>query len=231
MTTTAPAPHRHRDRIVRGRTEVALLAGGALLLLLDSLPVHEHSITGWERDVFRLVNDHTVLPFLLVWPFMQLGNFLAVPVAALAAALTRRWRLAAGMLVGGVATYFLAKVVKGIVVRGRPDSLLADVHIRGAASHGRGFVSGHAAVVTLLAALAWPYLGRRGRVAVAAAAGLVLLARMYVGAHLPLDVVGGAALGLALAGAVRLVLGRPAQAPSGRGGATAVSRGPRHRSG
>jgi membrane-associated phospholipid phosphatase len=38
----------------------------------------------------------------------------------------------------------------------------------------------------------------------------VCLARLYVGAHLPLDVVGGAALGLAVAGLVRLVLGRPA---------------------
>jgi undecaprenyl-diphosphatase len=37
----------------------------------------------------------------------------------------------------------------------------------------------------------------------------VCLARVHVGAHLPLDVVGGAALGLAVAGAVRLALGHP----------------------
>jgi undecaprenyl-diphosphatase len=34
-----------------------------------------------------------------------------------------------------------------------------------------------------------------------------VLARMYVGAHLPLDMVGGAALGLATGAAVRLALG------------------------
>ena len=115
------------------------------------------------------------------------------------------------MLAGGLATYYLAKVVKGIVERGRPSSVLTDVHIRGAASSGRGYVSGHAAVVTLLVVLAWPYLGRRGRIAAVAAAVFVCLARVYVGAHLPLDVVGGAALGLAVAGAVNLAFGRPAR--------------------
>jgi membrane-associated phospholipid phosphatase len=44
----------------------------------------------------------------------------------------------------------------------------------------------------------------------AALALTVCLARVHVGAHLPLDVVGGAGLGLAIAGGVRLLLGRPA---------------------
>jgi membrane-associated phospholipid phosphatase len=38
----------------------------------------------------------------------------------------------------------------------------------------------------------------------------VCVARVYVGAHLPLDVVGGAALGLAAGTGVRLLFGRPA---------------------
>ena len=94
-------------------------------------------------------------------------------------------------------------------MRGRPADLVDDVRIRGAAALGRGYVSGHAAVVTLLVVLAWPYLGRRGRIAAVAVAAFVCLARVYVGAHLPLDIIGGAALGLAVAGAVRLAVGRP----------------------
>jgi membrane-associated phospholipid phosphatase len=163
-----------------------------------------------EAAVFRVVNGTTVLPFVLVWPVMQLGNVLVVPASVLVAAAFRRWRLAVELLIAGTATYLAAKVVKGIWPRGRPDGLLADVVIRGAEAHGRGFVSGHAATLTALAAVAWPWLGRRGRIAVTVLVIVVCLARVYVGAHLPLDVVGGAALGLAVAGVVRLLFGRPA---------------------
>jgi membrane-associated phospholipid phosphatase len=156
-----------------------------------------------------VLNSVTVLPFVLVWPFMQLGNVVVVPVSAAVAAAFRRWRLAAGLLLAGAGVYLLAKVVKDIVVRGRPDRLLDEVVIRGAAALGRGYVSGHAAVVTSLLVVAWPWLNRPARVACAVLVAVVCLSRVYVGAHLPLDVVGGAALGLAVAGVVRLLIGRP----------------------
>jgi membrane-associated phospholipid phosphatase len=202
---TALVPGR---RIRHRRPGPALVAGGAVVLVLAALPVDADRVSAAEAAVFRVLNGVDVLPFALVWPVMQLGNLLVVPAATLLAAALRRWWLAAGLLVGGAATYLLAKVVKGIVVRGRPDDLLADVVIRGAEAHGRGFVSGHAAVVAVLVAVAWPRLGRRGRVACAALATAVCLSRVHVGAHLPLDVVGGAGLGLAVAGVVRLLLGR-----------------------
>ena len=202
---------RTRPRpVLRGWPDVALVAGGAALLLVAALPVDPDHVPDAEATVFRVVNGTTVLPFVLVWPVMQLGNVLVVPASVLVAAALRRWRLAVELLIAGTATYLAAKVVKGIWPRGRPDGLLADVVIRGAEAHGRGFVSGHAATLTALAAVAWPWLGRRGRIAVAVLVVVVCLARVYVGAHLPLDVVGGAALGLAVAGVVRLLFGRPA---------------------
>jgi membrane-associated phospholipid phosphatase len=202
---------RTRPRpVLRGWPDVALVAGGAALLLVAALPVDPDHVPDAEAAVFRVINGTTVLPFVLVWPVMQLGNVLVVPASVLVAAAFRRWRLAAELLVAGTVTYLGAKVVKGIWPRGRPDGLLADVVIRGAEAHGRGFVSGHAATLTALAAVAWPWLGRRGRIAVTVLVIVVCLARVYVGAHLPLDVVGGAALGLAVAGVVRLLFGRPA---------------------
>jgi undecaprenyl-diphosphatase len=43
-------------------------------------------------------------------------------------------------------------------------------------------------------------------VSLVALSGFVPFARMYVGAHLPLDVVGGSALGLAIGSVIRVVI-------------------------
>jgi membrane-associated phospholipid phosphatase len=211
--TTRGTPGRRGRRVVRRWQDAGWLLAAVALLVLSALPVDEHRISGLERSVFRLVNNSLSVPFVLVWPVMQLGNIVAVPVAAAVAALARRFRLALSILIGGALTYELAKVVKHVVTRGRPVTLVPDVHIHGAAAKGLGFVSGHASVVALIAMVAFPYLGRRGRWAVGILAVAVCLARMYVGAHLLLDVVGGAALGLAVGAAMRLVFGRPAPAP------------------
>jgi membrane-associated phospholipid phosphatase len=201
---TAGRPVRRRP------TDLIWLAAGAVTLVLCALPVHADRVDTLEAQAFRLVNDLPSVPFGIVWVPMQLGNLLVVPAAVLAALAFRRWRLAAGLALAGAGVYALAKVVKHFVLRGRPSGLLDDVVVRGAAPHGLGFVSGHIAVVTALALVAWPWLPRWGRWAAGVAVAAVFLTRMYVGAHLPLDMVGGAALGVAVGALVRLLLGVPA---------------------
>jgi undecaprenyl-diphosphatase len=140
---------------------------------------------------------------------MQLGVIGAVlPVAGLAL-LTRRIRLAAYAALAGGTIYLVAKLVKEFVQRGRPQTLLEDVYIFDIPDRGLGYVSGHSAVAVALATVASPFLGRRARRVAWTLAGLVCVARIYVGSHLPLDVVGGAALGWAAGALVLLVFGAP----------------------
>jgi hypothetical protein len=69
-------------------------------------------------------------------------------------------------------------------------------------------------VAVALATVASPFLGRRARRVAWTLAGLVCAARIYVGSHLPLDVVGGAALGWAAGALVLLVFGASTGHPS-----------------
>jgi undecaprenyl-diphosphatase len=211
-STAETGPRQRTREIGRRWSDLVWLVLGAALLLLSALPVHADSISDLEAAAFRLVNDLPSLPFAVVWVPMQLGNLLVVPAAVLVALVARRFRLAIGLALAGGGVYALAKVVKHFVLRGRPETVLDDVVVRGAAAHGLGFVSGHIGVVTALALVAAPWLPRRGRWALAAAVAAVFLSRMYVGAHLPLDMIGGAGLGLAVGGGVRLLLGRPVTA-------------------
>jgi uncharacterized membrane protein YbhN (UPF0104 family)/membrane-associated phospholipid phosphatase len=201
---------------VRHPSDVLRVVLGALILLATMPVIHQHRIGVREANLFRLLND-LALPGWTRWPVwgvMQLGVIGAVPLVAGLALLTRRIRLAAYAALAGGTIYLVAKLVKAFVQRGRPQTLLADVYIFDIPDRGLGYVSGHAAVAVSLATVASPFLGRRARRVAWTLAGLVCVARIYVGSHLPLDVVGGAALGWAAGALVLLVFGAPTGQPS-----------------
>jgi glycosyltransferase 2 family protein len=198
---------RHPGDLVRLVTALAILVVSAELVQRDRVGV-------LETNVFRLVNDLPGWLYPPLWAVMETGNLVAVPVIAAAAALTRRFRLAVNLAVAGAAAWLLARIVKQVVERGRPPGLLDAVHLHGPTATGLGYVSGHAAVAVALASVASPYLSRPMRRVAWAVAAAVCIARLYVGAHLPLDVVGGAALGWAIGALVHLLLGAPGGRPS-----------------
>jgi undecaprenyl-diphosphatase len=176
----------------------ALLAGSAVLSLSDE-------VTRLEREIFVFVNDWPDWLEAPGWPVMQAGALAMVPLASLVVwVVWRRKRPALALFSSGLTAWVLAKVVKELVDRGRPAELLPAVAVRGNWS-GLGFPSGHVAVVFAMATVADAYLPNRWRWAPWLVAGLASLMRMYTGAHLPLDVVGGAGLGLAIGGLVRLL--------------------------
>jgi membrane-associated phospholipid phosphatase/predicted Ser/Thr protein kinase len=198
---------RHPGDVVRLVTALAVLLVSIKLL-------NRNHIDELEIDAFRLVNDLPSVLYRPVWLVMQLGNVLVVPVVAGVAAFTRRFRLAVNLVVAGFGCYFLARLVKNLVHRGRPSQYLPVINLHGPAASGLGYVSGHAAVAVALASVASPYLSRRARRVAWTLAVAVCLSRVYVGVHWPLDVIGGAAVGFAVGAAVHLILGAPGGSPS-----------------
>ena len=194
--STMPAPPQRAGK-TRKRSPARWLAGsrvslglGTAAVLVTALSARRDRVGHCEARAFRAVNGLPDSLYLPAWVIMQLGTLGAVPAAAAAALLAHDRALAGRLFAGGAGTWALSKLVKQIVRRPRPATLVSGAHSRGRDASGLGYLSGHAGVAVALGTAAFPRLSPSGRAVVAAAVPIVGLARIYVGAHLPLDVVG-----------------------------------------
>jgi undecaprenyl-diphosphatase len=194
----------------RRPTAVAAVAAGATFA--GAAAGAAAGVSAVERKLFEGAYAPPAWVDTALWAPMQLGNAIAPVVVGAGAWLAwRDWRPTAGSIGVGLSAWWLAKGVKVIVERGRPAAELPGVTLRSSAPvEGLGFVSGHTTVAFALATVLRPYQTPSWRAASSAAAATVAFARVHVGAHLPLDVVGGAALGILLGSAWNLAVGSPA---------------------
>jgi membrane-associated phospholipid phosphatase len=202
--------HRGSYPEIDGLRQVAVLAGGSVAFVLLARNATSGTVSASEERVFRAVNTLSPAIRLPAWFVMQSGSLPAVFVVA-AAAFPRRRDTAVALAVGGTSAWALCKIVKRVVGRGRPADHLDNVLVYGAAQRGRGFPSGHAAVATALAAIVSRVVPRPMAQLVWVIAAVVGGTRLYVGAHLPLDVAGGAVLGLSVGGVANLALAARSQ--------------------
>jgi len=195
----------------------ALVAGGVLVAVVAGVVASSGDVPGWEQAIFHGINGlpDALKPLMLVF---QYAGLLLVPVAvAIVAAILRKWRLALALVLVVPVKLFAEKViVKHAVQRERPASSichgdLSCGHFRNVPEVGLSFVSGHAIIAWSVAVLVAPYLRTPWRIAVFGLAVANSVARVYLGAHNPLDVVGGAGIGVAIGGLLSLVVGVPAR--------------------
>ena len=201
---------------------VALLVGLAVLVAC-AIAASSGRVGPIEREAFEAINglSGSLEPAMLAAQF--LGVLVAGLVVAVLALIARRPRLALAALLVTIGKLLAERILWKIVQRERPGTTAPAAIVRGdTATAGLSFVSGHVVLTTGLAWVVTPYLKGAWRIVPWLVVGLVAFARVYLGAHNPLDVLGGIGLGLVIGGGVNLALGvpEPLYPPSSTGAPT-----------
>lgn len=199
---SSPADPTRPDRAA----SLWLVAVGVVLFALSAV-LSSAGLSHAEWSFFETFNE---VPAPLSWflvAVMHLGDGEAAIIVPVVFLVLRRFTLALVTGFTGPVSWMLAQVGKSWQIRGRPVDLV-EVFVPGGEATGAGFPSGHTAVAVGLAVALWPFAPRWLRAVLVLLAVAVAFARMHVGVHLPLDLVGGAAVGLVVAGCVRLLISR-----------------------
>ena len=203
-------------RLPSGRARVALglLAFvGTLWFLVAQTSVHEA-----DEWLYGVVNGLGPGPDFL-WSLLDphTRNYLiliALAIGAAAVTNMRRVPRTFGLVAGSaLLSWGLLEAIYSVYDRARPEEVVEDASLNGHSwGHLNSFPSGHMAITAALAvavALAFPRL----RVALWGYVAAVAFTRVMFGAHFPLDVVAGTALGTASALLISLAFQRLTRDP------------------
>jgi membrane-associated phospholipid phosphatase len=203
------------ERFHRRWADAATAVAAAGATALCAWAVSSGEVGPAERAVFGFVNGW---PDGLQWPlwvFQTLGVLGMPLIVAVVAAALRWWRLALALvLLVPLKLGIEREVLKVLVHRERPGTTIPGAVLRDVPSAGLSFPSGHAVIVFGLLLVLAPYLRRRWQLLVLALALLNSVARVYLGGHAPLDILGGAAAGVLIGAVLNVVVGVPSRRPA-----------------
>ena len=201
-----------RPTRVPGAGTAWLVAGLGAALFGVSVLLLKTGTLGWDESLFRILNEVPTAAASVLTPvshvFLPAGITVVVVFIVVYVVARNRGVLpvAAGAAAAGIA-WVLANVAKAIADRPRPYEVIAGAVLRQQPAHGTSFPSSHTAVTVAVVIALVPFLARPLAAAATGYAVLVGWSRVYLGVHYPLDVLGGAGIGLAVGGVILLALG------------------------
>jgi undecaprenyl-diphosphatase len=180
---------------------------GLIIVGVSAAHARKPTIGAAESRVFHTVNGLPGGLYPLLWLPMQFGNLLVGMVAGLGVAVVDRDVTAAVGVTLAAALKLLAErvvrrqMVDYLAVRQRPGVSQIGAILRGGdvPVSGPSFPSGHVILAAGVGTIVAPILGPWWWVPVVLTL-LVMIGRVYVGAHNPLDVTAGLGAGLVLGG-------------------------------
>lgn len=187
------------------------LSGVGLVILAASIgAARRPDIPAWEARVFHAVNGLPGWLYWILWLPMQLGNLVVGTLVGLACAwVAGEPAVAIGVVLAMVLKLVTERIVRRemktyLAVRERPGSSQRGAVLRGGdvPSEGASFPSGHVILVAAIGCVVAPTLPAEWVWAPVLLTAAVMLGRVYVGAHNPLDVTAGLGAGLLLGGVV-----------------------------
>ena len=188
-----------------------ILAGVGLVILSASVAAARKPFIGpTETRLFHAVNELPDQLYGLLWLPMQLGNLVVGTGAGLAVALVAGdLGVAIGVLMATALKLLTERVVRRemadyLSIRQRPGTSQTGAFLRGGDVpwSGPSFPSGHVILVAAVGSVVAPELPVAWWWLPAVLTALVMVGRVYVGAHNPLDVTAGLGAGLLLGGGV-----------------------------
>ncbi|MDZ7744835.1 MAG: phosphatase PAP2 family protein [Candidatus Saccharibacteria bacterium] len=188
-----------KNHYIRFRPGPTLQLFMAMILFVASAAVVSGgNLPLWEEAAFWTFYNlpNFVEPYLLA--ITQLGNIFVLFGLAIFYAVYRRYGILLKLLLSGCLAYVVSGVAKDLLGRGRPAEFFSDLVVRDYIVRGPGFPSGHAALATAIAVTLSTVLPRKHKWWVMTVLiGGVSISRVFLGVHLPMDVVGGIAVGWA----------------------------------
>lgn len=182
-------------------------------VLLAVFIAHQGHPSSAESNLYKFFNTLPDDLDTLFAGLYRIGALWALALVVIAAIGARRWRLARDMAIGGLASWFLARLIGTLVVTS--GSISHKFHVIGRFNgQSPSFPVVRIAIVTGVICVAAPYLTRPVR----RLGGLLIVAlafsSLYLGTGGPLAAAAAITLGWGVAAAVHLIFGSPGGRPT-----------------